>query len=414
MDPEGKLDTHTWMTAPETVAVFDALTADGAVARFVGGCVRDAVLGRPVNDVDIATDATPETVLQLLKEAKLKAVPTGLLHGTVTAISGGKPYQITTLRRDVETDGRHAQVAFTDDWTEDAARRDFTMNALYSDPDGTLYDPMNGLDDARAGRVRFVGDPVRRIDEDRLRILRFFRFHAWFGSGDLDPAGLAACVTGAGGLSDLSAERVRTEMLRLLEALAPVRVFETMVARGILDALLPEATQFKRFDRLVEIETALDQADPVRRLGAVVSATGDNIHSISDRLRLSNMERDRLVAMLNCDAAPDPKLSEQESRRMQYALGRRLYVDVALLRWAESTAQTDAVAWIDTIHVAEQRMQPLFPLRGADIVEMGVAAGPEVGDLLAQVERWWIDDDFAATQSQCLAEVERIVSAAAN
>jgi poly(A) polymerase len=397
------------MTAPETVAIFDALSANGAIARFVGGCVRDAVLGREIKDVDIATDATPETVMLLLQTAGLKAIPTGIDHGTVTAISGGKPYEVTTLRRDVETDGRRAQVVFTDNWAEDAARRDFTMNALYCDPDGTLYDPVNGLGDAHAGRVRFVGDPALRIEEDRLRILRFFRFHAWFGMGELDDQGLAAALAGAGGMSDLSAERVRVEMLRLLEAPDPLPVVRAMVTGGVLSDLLPEATQIERLARLVKIEIALDHVDPVRRLGAVLAIGGDGMVAISERLRLSNEERDRLIRVLNCSATPNPALSDPDTRRMQYALGRRLFVDAALLRWAESDADTDAPSWINYVQAAEQRLQPLFPLRGADVVAAGVAAGPEVGTLLTQVENWWIDGDFTADQSACLAELERNV-----
>lgn len=413
MDPAGKIEARDWMAAPETVSVFDALSANGAIARFVGGCVRDAVLGRVIKDVDIATDATPETVMRLLQTAGLKAIPTGIDHGTVTAVSGGKPYEVTTLRQDVETDGRRAQVVFTDNWAEDAARRDFTMNALYCDPDGTLYDPVNGLGDAHAGRVRFVGDPGRRIEEDRLRILRFFRFHAWFGTGELDVEGLAAALAGSRGLSDLSAERVRVEMLRLLEAPDPLMVFQVMVTSGILSDLLPEATKLARLARLVKIEIALDHVDPVRRLGAVLETEGDGMVAISDRLRLSNEERDRLIGVLNCSATPNPTLSDSGTRRMQYGLGRRLFVDAALLRWAESDTDTDAPSWISYVQAAEQRLQPLFPLRGADVVAAGVAAGPKVGALLTHVENWWIDGDFTADQSACLAEMDRVVSATA-
>lgn len=402
------------MTAPETVAVLKALTADGAVVRFVGGCVRDAVLGRAIKDVDLATEDPPDRVLGLLAAAGLKAIPTGIDHGTVTALAGGRHFEVTTLRKDVETFGRHARVAFTDDWTEDAARRDFTMNALYCDPDGTLYDPVGGIDDARAGAVRFVGDPGLRIREDRLRILRFFRFHAWFGKGALDAPGLAACRAEAGGVKLLSAERVRVELLRLLEASNPAPVLEHMQANGILAEVLPEATLFSRLDRMVEIETGLRVDDPVRRLGAVLDADGPGVLAISNRLRLSNVERDRLVALLDCTDAPDPAWSGERARRTHYRLGDPLFADAIVLRWAEAGAEAGigagAAPWRDFLEAAETWRRPEFPLRGADALKLGLSAGPAVGDALTRAEDWWIEGDFGADRDACLRELERITA----
>lgn len=408
MEPAGRIDHQPWMTAPETRAVFSALTADGAVVRFVGGCVRDAVLGRSNKDIDVTTEDRPEKVVQLLDRAGLKSIPTGIQHGTVTALSGHRPYEVTTLRKDVETFGRHARVAFTDDWAEDAARRDFTLNALYCDPDGTLYDPVNGLVDARAGRVRFVGDPARRIKEDRLRILRFFRFHAWFGKGELNPDGLAACRAGADGLKELSAERVRAEILRLLEAPNPAPIVETMWGQGIFADVLPEATRFSRLDRMAKIEHCLGRNDPVRRLGAVLDAKGEDIPAISGRLRLSNAERDRLVALLDCVTVLIPSMSGVDARAAHYRLGDDLYVDVALQCWADGDADPEAPAWRTFIDAAKGRDRPNFPLRGADALALGVPVGPQVGAFLGRVEEWWIEGDFRADRDACLREFERI------
>jgi poly(A) polymerase len=406
VEPAGKVDTTSWMTATRTAAVFAALTAEGATARFVGGCVRDAILDRASKDVDIATDATPEDVVRLLEAAGLKAVPTGIDHGTVTAVSGGHPFEVTTLRRDVETDGRRAQVAFTDDWVEDAARRDFTLNALYCDLDGSLYDPMEGFDDARAGRVRFVGDPDQRIEEDRLRILRFFRFHAWFGVDDLDAEGLAACRAGASGLSDLSAERIRVETLRLLEAPDPAPILKIMREQKVLGVVLPEASKFGRLGRLVEIENTLGRNDPVLRLGAVLAVDGDGMLAVSEKLRLSNADRDRLVAALDCGASIDPALSTPDVRRWHYALGADLFADVTMLRWAESSRETDDKDWANFVTNTESMPQRAFPLRGADALDLGVPPGPQVGDLLHQIEYWWIERDFEADRDACLAELK--------
>lgn len=408
MEPAGKIDPQPWMTASDTEAVFAALTADGARVRFVGGCVRDALLGYPIKDIDVATEDPPEKVIQLLDRAGLKSVPTGIQHGTVTALSGGRHFEVTTLRTDVETFGRHARVAFTDDWAGDAARRDFTFNALYCDPDGTLYDPEQGLEDAHAGRVRFVGDPSRRIAEDRLRILRFFRFNAWFGRGAPDAKGLAACRAGAEGLAELSAERVRVEILRLLEAPDPAPILELMSTEGILDPVLPEATLFPRLDRMVKIEAGLALDDPVRRLGAVLATDGDGVLAVSKRLRLSNLERDRLIALLNCPETLGPELSGAEVRRAHYRLGNPLFVDASLLRWAGGSADLDAPAWQVYIANAFDRERPEFPIKGADALKLGVPAGPQVGEMLDRVEHWWIDGDFSADRSACLRELERI------
>ena len=295
------------MEAQATRAVMAALQAEGGVgaARYVGGCVRDTLLRLPaamappaagdaVLDIDIATPLAPPRVIAALERAGLKAVPTGIAHGTVTAVSQGRPFEITTLRRDVQTNGRHAVVAFTDDWAQDAARRDFRLNALYAEPDGRLHDPIGGgIADALAGRVAFVGDAATRIAEDYLRILRFFRFQAWYGRGEPDAAGLAACAALADGLAGLSAERVAKELLKLLAAPDPLPALSAMVACGVLQRL-PLQAEVERLARLRALEDALGlPADPILRLAAL--SRGDPL-TLARRLRLSNADRDRLAA----------------------------------------------------------------------------------------------------------------------
>ncbi|MGF1609026.1 MAG: CCA tRNA nucleotidyltransferase, partial [Kiloniellales bacterium] len=281
MKPAARLEPQPWMTASETRAVADALTAEGGEVRFVGGCVRDAVAGRPVKDIDIATADPPERVIALLEAAGLTAVPTGLAHGTVTAVSGGRPFEITTLRVDVETYGRHARVAFTDDWEADAARRDFTFNAMSCGLDGSLYDPFGGREDLTAGRVRFVGEAEARIREDYLRLLRFFRFQAHYGRAAPDPEGLAAARALAPRLESLSGERLRNELLRLLQAPEPVAVCRIMLASGVFAAFLPEARALERLAALIAVEpdgrlpgeelSENEPPDALRRLAALLA-----------------------------------------------------------------------------------------------------------------------------------------------
>ena len=384
------------MTEPATIAVLAALTAAGAPARFVGGCVRDSVLGRAVRDIDIATPTPPETVMTLLADAGIKAVPTGLAHGTVTAVIEPDHFEITTLRRDVETYGRHAKVAFTDDWAADAARRDFTMNALYLDRDGELYDPTGGLADARDGRVRFVGDPAERINEDFLRILRFFRFHAHYGRGPVDRAGLAACGAAASGLRRLSGERVRDELLRLLAAPDPTAVLRLMADADVLAQVVPEAA---RLDRLAGLLAVDRDIDPVRRLAALAAGDGAILAAIAARLRFSNRRRDRLVATAGPFAVTNPAAA----RRLLYRIGAEAYGDRLLLAWAEAPAEA---RFAPLLGAAAGWRRPKFPLRGKDVVALGIERGTRVGELLAAVEAWWVDGDFQAGRAECLARLE--------
>ena len=404
-----QLRAQPWMTAPETIAVLDAIEAAGAEARFVGGCVRDALIGRAVGDIDIATDAVPQRVMDALHAANIKAVPTGIEHGTVTAIVGGTPFEITTLRKDVETFGRHATVAFTDDWTEDAARRDFTVNALSLGRDGTLYDPFGGERDLRAGRIRFVGDAAARIDEDVLRMLRFFRFHAYYGMGDLDPDGLAACRKMAPRLSGLSAERVWAELRRLLLAPQPGAVLRAMQASGVIGVILPEASAFDRLDRLVGIESAeaatwpaAVQPDAVRRLAALVDIDAAAADGMARRLKTSNADRDRLTALVAGVRQPPDMGEARTVRRMLYRLRPDRVVDLALVLWAGGDTATP---WQDVLAQADRWIPPVFPVAGRDVSALGIAQGPRVGELLRAVEDWWIAEDFRPDRAACLSRL---------
>ena len=386
------------MTAPETQAVMTALTANGAVVRFVGGCVRDAVAGRAVTDIDIATPDAPDAVIALLKAAHIKAVPTGVEHGTITAVAGGKGFEITTLRRDVETDGRRAVVAFTDDWVEDSARRDLTFNALYCDGDGTLFDPQSGLDDLRAGRVRFVGDPAQRLAEDVLRILRFFRFQAQFGAGEADRAGLEACRAAATGLETLSGERIAQEMRKLLAAQAPTPTLRLMNETGVLAHVL--VTTSGGLDRLADLcarESALELADPIRRLSALLPSA-EAATALAERWRLSNKDRARLPAALTPPDAFAVDMSDHDQRCLLYRHGADLLIDWRLLAGADDLSL--ALAW----------PIPRLPIKGRDILALGLEAGPRVGDILDAVETWWIDGDFTADADACLEQTRRYLT----
>jgi len=387
-----------WMTTPELGAVLDALEAAGGAdcARFVGGCVRNTIIGRPVGDIDIATRLTPQAVTEALQAAKLKAVPTGVEHGTVTAVSGGQPFEITTLRRDVATDGRRAVVAFTDDWTLDAQRRDFTLNALYARRDGSLLDPTGrGLADARAGRIVFVGDAEQRVREDYLRILRFFRFLAWYGSGPPDAAALAACETLRGNIKTLSAERVSKELLKLLAAPDPRETVGLMARVGVLGEVLPAPIDLARFEGLVAIEDdQLFETDAVLRLAALLPDDQVGATQFAERLRLSNAERDRIVAALAPTPAFKSWMSPREIRRALYHLGPQAFRDRAKLAWARSGRTATTPQWRGMIALGEGWTAPAFPLTGEDVIAAGVPKGPMVGQVLREVEDWWIDHDF--------------------
>ena len=399
MNPVGRIDLPERMRDLPTRALLGAMARGGVAARFVGGCVRNTIAGREPDDIDVAVDKPPEIVMRALSAAEIRSVPTGIAHGTVTAIVEGRPYELTTLRRDVETDGRRAVVAFTDDWMEDASRRDFTFNALYADADGTLYDPFAGRADLAAGRVRFIGDPDQRIAEDRLRVLRFFRFHAWYGRPPFDEAGFAACRRNAGTLGALSGERVAKELLRLLEAPAPADAVDGLLEAGVLDHWLPEAVVGTA--RLRKLVTREDGADSLRRLAALLPPTA-NATLIGRRLKLSTQQALRLEVIVAHEPAIDVAGGARSWRGQLYRLGTNLYVDRLLLA-------VDAPGdWREALRFARTWTPPELPVSGGDVLKLGLAPGPRVGALIEEIERWWVGRDFADGRDACLAELERL------
>jgi poly(A) polymerase len=383
-----RLVGQPWLEARETRAVLQALEVVGGpdCARFVGGCVRNALVGQAIDDIDIATRLKPEQVVEALRAAGLKAVPTGIEHGTVTAVSGGRPYEITTLRRDVSTDGRRATVAFTDDWAEDAARRDFRLNALYADATGAVFDPTGeGVADAAAGRVVFVGAPEQRIREDFLRILRFFRFFAWYGRAAPDAEGLAACAALADGLAQLSAERVSKELLKLLAAPDPRPAVRAMAGAGVLARLLPEASGLALFETMVAVSP-----DAALRLSALLPEDPVAAAGAATRLRLPNAMRDRLAAAAG--AVPLP-MSDREGRAAIHALGRQAFADRVTRAWAAGADPAEAQRLLD---LAAAWSPPRLPVGGADLARLGVPPGPETGRILKAFEAEWVAADFPA------------------
>jgi poly(A) polymerase len=385
-----------------TRALLRALKGD---ARFVGGCVRDAILKRPIADIDIATPLFPDEVMRRLGAAEIKVVPTGLAHGTVTAVLKTRSFEITTLRRDVETFGRHANVVFTSSWEEDSRRRDFTMNALSLTAEGDVFDYHDGLRDLRAGRVRFVGDPPTRIREDVLRLLRFYRFHAWYGRGVADAAARAACRALVPLVGTLSGERVQAETLKLLRAPDPSRSLVLMAEDGVLAKILPATRPLDALDRLVKLERSLRlQPDAVRRLSALVA--GD-VEAVAARFKLANADRERLISL----AVPldlDGDVTAQ--RRELYRLGRAAYSDRVML----TAAVLNATPKVKPLIALASRWRKIaFPLRGSDVIALGRQPGPEIGHLLATVEAWWEAGDFKASRRACLAELERVAAASA-
>jgi len=379
------LDAAKWRKKRGTKRLLAALGADEGLTRYVGGAVRDDLLGLPVSDIDLATRIPPLEVIERLEKAKIKAVPTGIDHGTVTAVSDGHPFEITTLRRDVSTDGRRATVAFTDDWKEDAARRDFTINALSADPiTGELFDYFGGLDDLEHRHIRFIGDPLQRIAEDHLRILRFFRFHARFDAGEPDAAALDACAARANDLMALSRERIADELLKLLGLPNPSGTVAIMLERGILKPVLPEI-EAKRLQGLRSTIAAEQEAsikpDALRRLAALLPRDTGVAEDIAGRLRLSNKARKRL----GCIAAPDTGASPEA---LAYRIGIQCAADRFLL--ASRAAEAKAIAgW----HA------PRLPISGGTLIKRGLEEGPRVARTLREIEDRWVEEGFPVGES---------------
>ena len=405
-----RIDPPPWMAERRVRRLLAALQSRGRTVRFVGGCVRDAILAREVGDIDLATPDRPETVGELLNAAGIAVLPTGLEHGTVTAVVDGARYEITTLRRDVETDGRHARVAFTGDWAADAARRDLTINALYCDPDGTLHDPVGGVADLEAGRIRFVGDAEARIREDYLRILRYFRFLAWYGRTPPQAEALAACARLAPGMARLSGERIAAEMLRLLAAPAAASATGLMAEHGVLAALAPELGGIERLRALCAFEEAAGEADPLRRLSALIVGGGDAARAVAHRFRLSRAQRRRLETNARGSGLVSRAMAPRAVRVAHYRLGRRAATDLLLLAFAEGgDVERDGARLAGQLAMLAEREAPALPLDGRDLQRaLGLEAGPEVGRMLAVLEDWWIAGDFRPGRAELLARAHAL------
>lgn len=393
---------------PGLARVLAALDGDGEEARIVGGAVRDWLIGRGARaDIDIATTALPEEVMRRALAAGLKPVPTGIAHGTVTVIADSEPYEVTTLREDVETDGRRARVVFGRSWEHDAQRRDFTMNALYLTRSGELVDLVGGVADAKAGRVRFIGDADTRIREDYLRILRLFRFHAAFGKGPLDAGALDAAMRNRSGIGQLSRERVRTELMKLLVAPRAAETLAQMDAAGLLEPVLGREGDVPVAARLAEVEAALGLApDAVRRLGALAVREPAEAEALREGLRLSNTEAVRLVGLAG--PAPTPGMCEKGQKAFLYRMGREAFQDRALIAFARAGAPLEDEGWRALADIAADWPLPVFPLKAADFIARGMAPGPALGAALKRAEEAWIEAGFPMEA----AALEEIVAGA--
>ena len=389
-----KLDV-AWLNEGPLPRLLALLGRDGEEARVIGGAVRNALLGEPVHEVDVATTAVPEEVVRRVTAAGFKAVPTGIAHGTVTVVIDRHPFEVTTLRLDVETYGRHAKVEFGRDWAGDAHRRDFTINALSVTADGSVHDYTNGLADLAARRVRFIGAAKTRIAEDYLRILRFFRFHAAYGHGDPDRDGLIACIEGRAGLDQLSRERVRMEMMKLLLAARATPTLVVMSEVGLLLRVLGGVPYLATFEMMTKVEAASGVApDAARRLGALGAVTPEDGERLWQRLRLTNAEHARLDAMGAYWRQLSPAQGEQAARAALYRLKPEHYVDCALLAWARSQASAHDDAWRAVATLPQRWTAPVFPLKAADFMARGIDKGPALGAAMRAAEAAWVAAGF--------------------
>jgi tRNA nucleotidyltransferase/poly(A) polymerase len=384
-----------WLTEKPLAQLLSVLGRDGEEARVVGGAVRNTLLGLPHGDVDVATTAPPAEVTRRAEAAGFKAVPTGFDHGTVTVVIEGRPFEVTTLREDVETFGRHATVRFGRDWKRDAQRRDFTMNALSLSADATVHDYVGGLADLRAHHVRFIGDAATRIREDYLRILRFFRFHACYGEGHPDADGLHAAIVMRAGLEQLSRERVRMELMKLMVAPHAVPALAVMAEAGLLGSVLGGVPHLASFANMGKVEAACGLVpDATRRLGALGVWIPDDAERLWSRLRLSNAEHERLAAMSDTWWRVSPAMGEAAARRLIYALGPEYFTERVLLAWTRSDTGAHDDAWRELAMLPERWSAPVFPLRAADFIARGVEKGPSLGAALARAEETWIGRGF--------------------
>jgi poly(A) polymerase len=398
-----RIGKRGWLKDPALQKVLDVLNKTGTT-RVAGGAVRNALLGRAVADVDLATTLRPEEVTRAAEDAGIKVHPTGIEHGTVTVVAEGKPFEVTTLRIDVETFGRRARVAFTDDWMADASRRDFTMNALYCDARGQVHDPLGGYDDLKRGRVRFVGEPRQRIQEDHLRILRFFRFHAQYGKGSLDREGLRCCVALRSHLKTLSGERIRQELWKLLSAAGAAGMLKVMNKAQIARVILGREAKVKGLERMAQIDhTAKLTTDPLLRLELI---TGD-ASRYRDELKLTNAEMARLKALKN-GALPAPGLRETERKIVLYQMGQQAFLDGVRLGWARSKAAANDRSWRNLLNFGRKTELPRFPITGEELKARGIAPGPQLGAMLRALQDWWMAAGFPEDKALLLKRLDAV------
>ena len=397
----------SWMQSEAVLALFAAMPDESL--RFVGGCVRNAVWDEPVGDIDLACQLEPQAVVEALNKANIRHVPTGIDHGTVTAVIDGTPYEITSLRRDVETDGRRAVVAYTRDWAKDAQRRDLTVNALYADLSGQVFDPTGqGLDDLKVRKFRFVGAADQRVREDYLRILRFFRFLAWYGGREkVDAASLKACRENQSGIKKLSAERIWTEMKKLLSARNPVRACHIMLTNGILETVFPEANNVDGLEALVRLESREGiKPDPLLRLMAMSAREPLQMALLTKRLKMSKSETARLRGWADDDAQLSTDMAERDRLAAIYKSGKTVIFDRARLRAAGEADAIQSAHWMVLADLALGWQAPTFPVTGKDLAEAGVPKGPGMGKALKALEALWVRSGFSTEKPQLLAALK--------
>ncbi|MEP3265081.1 MAG: CCA tRNA nucleotidyltransferase [Hyphomicrobiales bacterium] len=404
---EPHLVNRSWLDEPALKTLLTVLNAEGEETRIIGGAVRDALLGEEIGDIDCATTATPDKVTKMAEASGFKVVPTGIDHGTVTVIVENKPFEVTTLREDIKTDGRHAIVEFGRDWVKDAERRDFTMNALSIDINGDVHDPIGGYADLVHREIRFIGDAEIRITEDYLRALRFFRFFAWYGAGRPNRDGMRAVVRTKAGLEGLSVERVWSELKKILRARDPERAILWMRTTEVLNVILSENWGLDQFHWMLAAERDQDwEIDPMRRLQAMLRPANDVVHGVADRLKLSNAERAQLVDWTQESALAKTyvDLSDAEFSKVLYRGKPSAIVDALAHEYAKRLTKEEegAERILALIAVAGSWTRPQLPVAGADLKKKGMAAGPEIGAKLAELETLWIESDFTLTKKALL------------
>ena len=403
LSPVRTINPPSWMTAPQTSAVMTALNDAGAVQTlFVGGCVRNELMKRPVKDIDLATIHAPDEVIRRLQDAGIRHIPTGIDHGTVTALADGHTFEITTLRRDVSTDGRRATVAYTDDWGEDARRRDFTMNALLADGRGNIFDPLGaGISAIDQGQVIFVGEPDQRIAEDYLRILRFFRFHALYGRDEPDADAVRACAAASGQIKTLSRERITQELINILNVPDPSETLALMIANRILPELFDDDFDAQRFSRFCTLQLQKNSVNVMARLALMAK---QDLSTAQNVLSLSSAQKDMLSVLSQLHGQLND-LSAMALRQAVYDYGNDIVTQVLLLN-----ASAGAVIDSEAFHIAQKWNPPKFPLAGQDVMDLGIKPGPSVGRYLKDIEIWWRQADFVPDRAACLARLQSLLS----